>query len=827
MYSSDYAAYKHILDDSKIPSISRLNSNGSSKEISSSTFGLSKLKDCPKHLLPINSRKQFEKNLDLNAHSYLNDFILISEFSEIEGPKPLFSIPIDGGMDFNKNDYSLHVMCVDFHVQNVHKFSLNKDTAIINCWNLNNGGIASYIHHFTLYDIEARGFVRPFCISYITYDKQKITKYFKQLNNEICQITELLKKSNYCLFRADLEDRLANLMHTRNVYEEWLVTSDEDKLKFYEKYEIDCRIESKFQKYSLNTFDMIINQITNLLSVLNDYLLNNVANIQTENQQKSQSCVTEHKNETHFDRSQSYPLYTNQTMSQEPKIIFDLQTGATIASSHYHEPVGFTSKTQNNKLMKSIHELAKDTARLAINKLRLVHKTFSKNFLTLKFRDIESYYLKNSNKNCCVTMGDCLMSDFSSRIDVETLNQSLLTNNESLPININERPQDILQHDEYFTPICTGPLNDYDGSTVSSQESVCLSRAMSRISFNEQDETDYDFAESYKKYEELTSNETSLIADKYHRIYELNFEAILKLTILKNYKNFLPHLLYSIVKGRPLVIISRYKSDLDKLTSISNCLASFIPNTTHIKITYESKPIKLIDIKQYKLICLTMAINKLSLIDPKTHSSVTFDDSSLLLKYIPITIRNYVSILDIDKNTFVGPKYNGIYLTTLLSKLKYFQEDSVSYLFLLSRLNYYIRLTYLYDYSLIFSKNNGNESPNQLLDTSLHTFDRRTSSASRTSSTRSSIISLNESESRTEPPEQIREKLSLFKNHLVTQYSQMGNYFDVSDYNIVDNLLRSLEIKQLQDSISKWDNQQQQQQQPLIVNYEHLVTFNS
>jgi hypothetical protein len=279
-----------------------------------------------------------------------------------------------------------------------------------------------------------------------------------------------------------------------------------------------------------------------------------------------------------------------------------------------------------------------------------------------------------------------------------------------------------------------------------------------------------------------------------------------------------------------LVIISRYKSDLDKLTSISNCLASFIPNTTHIKITYESKPIKLIDIKQYKLICLTMGVNKLSLIDPKTHSPVTFDDSSLLLKYIPITIRNYVSILDIDKNTFVGPKYTGFYLTSLVSKLKYFHEDSVSYLFLLSRLNYYIRLTYLYNYSLIFNQNSGNESPNQLIDTSLHTFDRRASNTSRTSSTRSSIISLSESEPRIEPPEQIREKLSLFKSCIVTQYSQMSNFFDICDYNIVDNLLRTLQIKQLQDCISKWDSQQQQrqqQQQPLIVNYEHLVTFNS
>ena len=39
---------------------------------------------------------------------YTDDFILLSEFSEIEGPKQLLTIPTDGGNGFNKNEYSLH-----------------------------------------------------------------------------------------------------------------------------------------------------------------------------------------------------------------------------------------------------------------------------------------------------------------------------------------------------------------------------------------------------------------------------------------------------------------------------------------------------------------------------------------------------------------------------------------------------------------------------------------------------------------------------------------------------------------------------------------------
>jgi hypothetical protein len=57
---------------------------------------------------------------------YTDDFILLSEFSEIEGPRPLLTIPTDGGTKFNKNDYSLHLMCVDFHSSRQQQKNVNK-----------------------------------------------------------------------------------------------------------------------------------------------------------------------------------------------------------------------------------------------------------------------------------------------------------------------------------------------------------------------------------------------------------------------------------------------------------------------------------------------------------------------------------------------------------------------------------------------------------------------------------------------------------------------------------------------------------------------------
>ena len=94
---------------------------------------LNALKECPEYLLPkffsstgtgtgsMNSSSASSVSGSKKAKSgentsksvsapiyYTDDFILLSEFSEIEGPKPLLTIPTDGATAFNKNEYSLH-----------------------------------------------------------------------------------------------------------------------------------------------------------------------------------------------------------------------------------------------------------------------------------------------------------------------------------------------------------------------------------------------------------------------------------------------------------------------------------------------------------------------------------------------------------------------------------------------------------------------------------------------------------------------------------------------------------------------------------------------
>lgn len=75
----------------------------------------------------------------------------------------------------------------------------------------------SQVHHCTLSDMQARGYVRPICISYVTSDPHKVMMLFEDLLTEFSKVTAYLKYDNHALFLADLERRHADLLYTRSL----------------------------------------------------------------------------------------------------------------------------------------------------------------------------------------------------------------------------------------------------------------------------------------------------------------------------------------------------------------------------------------------------------------------------------------------------------------------------------------------------------------------------------------------------------------------------------------------------------------------------------
>ena len=55
---------------------------------------------------------------------YREDFIVVAEFSEKEGPIPLFTVPNDFGLDsFDINSFVLRIMSVDYQAKSRSVFS--------------------------------------------------------------------------------------------------------------------------------------------------------------------------------------------------------------------------------------------------------------------------------------------------------------------------------------------------------------------------------------------------------------------------------------------------------------------------------------------------------------------------------------------------------------------------------------------------------------------------------------------------------------------------------------------------------------------------------
>ncbi|XP_016136398.1 Smith-Magenis syndrome chromosomal region candidate gene 8 protein homolog isoform X1 [Sinocyclocheilus grahami] len=156
---------------------------------------------------------------------FSKDFILVSEFSEQVGPQPLLTIPNDPKVcgTFDLNYFSLRIMSVDYQASfvghppgsNYPKLNFVEDSKVV--LGDSKEGAFAYVHHLTLYDLEARGFVRPFCMAYISADEKKIMHQFQELSSEFSQASEFLKSGNRKAFANELEKKLKDLEYTRSV----------------------------------------------------------------------------------------------------------------------------------------------------------------------------------------------------------------------------------------------------------------------------------------------------------------------------------------------------------------------------------------------------------------------------------------------------------------------------------------------------------------------------------------------------------------------------------------------------------------------------------
>ncbi|KAI9319769.1 hypothetical protein BX666DRAFT_1916064 [Dichotomocladium elegans] len=172
------------------------------------------------------------------------DFILICEFSELEGPLPLAvvaastyvdlkgnqqSVPNDleklGLQTFDFNAFALRVVCVDQTAEqldpsdeletSMKMFSIPDDTQLYTTDTENN--IYAFTHHLTLFDVNARGYVHPVALSYISNDADKTLCRFETYTERFNEVARYMKKGNFSNFAYDLKCRIMDLEYTQSV----------------------------------------------------------------------------------------------------------------------------------------------------------------------------------------------------------------------------------------------------------------------------------------------------------------------------------------------------------------------------------------------------------------------------------------------------------------------------------------------------------------------------------------------------------------------------------------------------------------------------------
>uniref|UniRef100_A0A1A7WW37 Smith-Magenis syndrome chromosome region, candidate 8b n=1 Tax=Iconisemion striatum TaxID=60296 RepID=A0A1A7WW37_9TELE len=152
------------------------------------------------------------------------DFILVAEFSEQVGPRPVLTIPNEQKVigSFDLNHFSVRIMSVDYQASGPGhsppsspgpRLNFSEDSRVMLGDSAEDA--FAYVQHLTLYDLEARGMVRPFCMAYVCSDQLKLMENFSELSMGFSQASDSLKTGNRQAFSTELRRKLQELEFRR------------------------------------------------------------------------------------------------------------------------------------------------------------------------------------------------------------------------------------------------------------------------------------------------------------------------------------------------------------------------------------------------------------------------------------------------------------------------------------------------------------------------------------------------------------------------------------------------------------------------------------
>ncbi|KXJ14395.1 guanine nucleotide exchange protein smcr8a isoform X2 [Exaiptasia diaphana] len=401
------------------------------RDIGDDAEKIRRLKGLPKGLhLPFEIRNPWMKT------TFEEDFILITEFAENEGPRDVLTLPSNGGGSFDKNAFALHVMSVDFQSQNRNaEFSITDDTQMV--LSDKKAGMCAFVHHFTLYDIHARGYVRPFCMSYITDSKRKILSCLSNIEGEFQKIAKLFHTGNRVAFGMDLENRLVELLNLN----EYLNFSWSQKNK--------SNIDDETLQKQREIYKQNMQETRKVVEVLKPHLKDQVIleklrklENQAEQQMNDFSLAPEHTG-TELEAEEFWPSTLVTEMSpfdntarrraRSLSSLDDLKLGGDI------EMESFTSfgpsYLQNIKQLRNLHELCGLGAKEGINRLRNFVQNFSQEEIAIAIEKTEGCLVDPSTS--LLSLGRSVVLNFTSGVDLKrsmSINSGKFTANMAISV---------------------------------------------------------------------------------------------------------------------------------------------------------------------------------------------------------------------------------------------------------------------------------------------------------------------------------------------------------------------------------------------------------
>ncbi|XP_048577864.1 guanine nucleotide exchange protein smcr8a [Nematostella vectensis] len=337
--------------------------------------------------------------------AFEEDFILIAEFSENEGPRPVLTIPSEGGGTFDKNAFAVHVMSVDYHAQERNTaFSVAEDTQLF--LSEKKERVYAYVHHFTLYDIHARGFVRPFCMCYLSHCKRKLLNSMEQLMTEFNKVSRLFRFGNRIVFSRDLHQRLLDLISLRG--------ATDNRTKYKEHY------------------DQVWSETQRIIEALKPHM----NDPRIRHQFEELEMLAKKRNRSSTDAAKRSHRYKDDcSMSQDQQGNHKLRKAYSLSrldvllkqqvEQDRKSRVFSPAYLHNCRQLRNMHDLCEWGAKEGLNRLRNIHRHFVQEAIALDVERTEALLI--DPRHSLLTVGHSVVTNFLHKVDLKKSRQHLCT----------------------------------------------------------------------------------------------------------------------------------------------------------------------------------------------------------------------------------------------------------------------------------------------------------------------------------------------------------------------------------------------------------------